>query len=206
MIDKIVSISKTDVTGTKELVGAKLTVTDKNNQIIDEWISSNQEHRVKGLVEGESYTLTETTAPNGFVKAESVTFKVSSQKVNEHIIMKDKTVSYTKTDITGKKELEGAQIKVTDEDGNIVDEWTSTKEPHYINNLEEGKAYVLTEVIAPEGYIKAESIVFEVSTDKENQTIVMRDKQVSFKKIDQNGHPVIGAKLQIVEKRKSKNY
>ena len=204
MIDKIVSISKTDVTGTKELVGAKLTVTDKDNQIIDEWISSNQEHRVKGLVEGESYTLTETTAPNGFVKTESVTFKVSSQKVNEHIIMKDKTVSFTKTDITGKKELEGAQIKVTDEDGNIVDEWTSTKEPHHINNLEEGKVYVLTEVIAPEGYIKAESIVFEVSTDKENQTIVMRDKQVSFKKIDQNGHSVIGAKLQIVEKESKK--
>ncbi len=204
MIDKIVSISKTDVTRMKEIAGAKLTITDKDNQIVDEWISSNQEHRVKGLIEGESYTLTETTAPNGFVKAESITFKVSSQKVNEHIIMKDKTVSFTKTDVTGEKELEGAQIKVTDEDGNTVDEWISTKEPHYINNLEEGKIYVLTEVIAPEGYIKAESITFEVTTDKENQTIVMKDKQVSFKKIDQNGHAVIGAKLQIVEKESQK--
>ena len=87
--------------------------------------------------------------------------------------MIDKIVSVSKTDVTGEKELEGAYIQVTDEDGKIVDEWTSTKESHHINNLEEGKIYTLTETTAPDGYIKAESITFEVSTDKEDQFIVM---------------------------------
>lgn len=200
MIDKIVSISKTDVTGTKEITGAKLTVLDKDGKIVDEWISSDKEHRVKGLEEDKTYTLVETTAPEGYVKAEKIDFMVTKEKINQEIIMKDKVVSFTKTDITGEKELEGAQIKVTDEEGNTADEWTSTKEAHNINNLEEGKVYTLTEVTAPEGYIRAESIQFEVSTDKENQMILMKDKQVSIQKIDQNGHAVIGAKLQIIDK------
>ncbi len=37
-----IEISKTDITGEKELVGAKLTVTDENNEIIDSWVSSEK--------------------------------------------------------------------------------------------------------------------------------------------------------------------
>ena len=192
---------KTDVAG-KEVEGAKLVLSDKDGNIIDEWTSSKEEHIMKGLIIGETYTLHEEVSAEGYVKASDITFTFKEDQ--QKTIMIDKIVSVSKTDVTGEKELEGAHIQVTDEDGKIVDEWISTKESHHINNLVEGKIYTLTETTAPDGYIKAESITFEVSTDKEDQFIVMKDKQVSFKKIDQNGHVVVGAKLQIVEKDSQK--
>ena len=47
------------------------------------------------------------------------------------------------------EEVEGAELVVTDENGNEIDRWTSTKEPHHVVGLEEGKKYVLTEITAP---------------------------------------------------------
>ena len=67
---------------------------------------------------------------------------------------------------------------VTDENGNVVDKWTSTKEAHRVNNLEEGKKYTLTEYTAPYGYEIAESIEFVVTTDKEIQKCEMKDKPI----------------------------
>ena len=49
------------------------------------------------------------------------------------------TVEFTKTSLTDGKEVEGAKLKVTDESGNTVDEWTSGKEPHIIKELTVGK-------------------------------------------------------------------
>ena len=37
-------------------------------------------------------------------------------------------VEVTKTDITGEKEVEGARLQIQDEEGNVVEEWTSTNE------------------------------------------------------------------------------
>ena len=43
--------------------------------------------------------------------------------------MQDKQVSFTKTDVTGEKEVEGATITVKEkETDKIVDEWISGKE------------------------------------------------------------------------------
>ena len=41
-------------------------------------------------------------------------------------------VEITKTSLTDGKELEGAKLEVTDEDGKVVDSWTSGKEAHLI--------------------------------------------------------------------------
>ena len=58
-------------------------------------------------------------------------------------------VFFSKTDLEGE-ELEGAKMKLTDADGNVIDEWTSTVEDHEMN-LADGE-YILTEEIAPEGF------------------------------------------------------
>ena len=47
----------------------------------------------------------------------------------------DTKVEVSKQDITTKKELPGAHLKVTDEEGNTVDEWVSKEESHIIKNL-----------------------------------------------------------------------
>ena len=191
--------SKTDVTGDKELPGAKLKVADKDGNVIDEWTSTENKHTIEGLVVGNEYTMTEEIAPDGYVKATSITFKVENTKEVQHVQMKDKIVDMSKVDIGGE-EIEGAEIKVYDEDGNIVDEWTSTKEEHKIKGLEEGKKYTLHEEVAPDGYVKATDVEFEVTTDKENQHIDLIDKVVEISKEDIAGKEIEGAKLQVLDK------
>ena len=198
MKDKQVTITKTEVTGTKEIEGAKMTVKDETGKTVDTWTSTKEEHYVSGLEEGKKYTLIEETAPKGYVKAESIEFTVSKEKKNEAYIMKDKQVTVTKTEVSGTDEVEGAKMTVTDEKGKTVDEWTSTKEEHYVSGLEEGKTYTLTETTAPNGYVKAESIEFTVSKDKVNQKVNMLDKQVSVTKTDITGtQEVPGATLTV---------
>ena len=80
--------SKVDITNNKELPGAEMKVTDKETgKVIDEWISTNEPHKIKYLVEGHEYVLTEITAPKGYAIAESITFKAQDGVM---ITMKDK--------------------------------------------------------------------------------------------------------------------
>ena len=102
--------------------------------------------------------------------------------------MIDKLVEVTKTDLTTGEELEGAELEVTDKEGNVIDKWTSTKEPHQVKGLEEGKTYILKETIAPYGYEITEEIEFTITTDKDTQKIEMKDmpilKNVKVIKVD----------------------
>ena len=197
-VDVTVTASKKDITGSDEIKGAKMQVTDMNGQVIDTWTSGEKPHSIKGLTEGHEYILTEIIAPDGYVKAESIKFTVSKDKKNETVVMKDKQVKISKTDLTGKKELKGAHLEVRDEFNKVVDSWTSTDEPHYVSGLEEGKMYTLIEITAPDGYLKAESIQFTVSTDKKNETVVMKDGQITVSKTTITGKEELeGAKLEV---------
>ena len=53
--------------------------------------------------------------------------------------MIDKLVEIVKTDLVTGEEIEGAELQVIDAEGNIVDEWTSTKEPHKVPGLKKNK-------------------------------------------------------------------
>ena len=197
-VDKKVTASKTTITGTDEIKGAVMTVTDNGGKVIDTWTSDGNPHSIKGLHEGCEYTLTETTAPKGYVKADSIKFTVSTDKKDQTLVMKDKQFTASKKDVSGKNYVEGAKLEVRDDQNRVVDSWTSTKEDHYVSGLEEGKTYTLTETTAPNGYVKAESIEFTVSKDKVNQKVNMLDKQVSVTKTDITGtQEVPGATLTV---------
>ena len=194
----LTEISKQDITGDKELEGAKLTVLE-GDKVIDTWTSTDKTHKIEGLKVGIEYTLREEVAPDGYVRATDIQFKVENTKENQKVKMIDKIVTMTKEDIGGK-EIEGAKIQVTDKDGNIVDEWTSRKESHNIKGLEENKKYVLHEEYAPDGYVIATDIEFEVTTDKETQKVTMTDKVVEISKEDIGGKEIEGATLQVLDK------
>lgn len=197
-VDKKVTASKTTITGTDEIKGAVMTVTDNDGKVIDTWTSDGNPHSIKGLHEGWEYTLTETTAPKGYVKAESIKFTVSTDKKDQTLVMKDKQFTASKKDVSGKNYVEGAKLEVRDDQNRVVDSWTSTKEDHYVSGLEEGKTYRLVEAEAPNGYVKAESIEFTVSKDKVNQKVNMLDKQISVTKTDITGtQEVPGATLTV---------
>lgn len=192
--------NKTNVTGDKEVEGAQLTITDEKGNVIDHWISTDMPHSIEGLVVGKTYTLSETVSAKDYVKASDIRFTVKNSSELETVTMKDKQVSFTKTDVTGEKEVEGATITVKEkETGKVIDEWTSTKESHFINGLEEGKIYVLSETVSPEEYVKSTEIEFTVSKDKVDQKVNMKDKQVIISKSMVGGDEVIGASMQILD-------
>ena len=84
-------------------------------------------------------------------------------------------VEISKTDITGEKELPGATLTILDKDGNVVETWVSTEEAHYIEKLPIG-TYTLREEQAPDGYLIAEDITFEVTDTADIQKVVMKDE------------------------------
>lgn len=205
-----VEISKKTVTGDDELEGATLTVKDSNGDVVLDkdgneltWVSGDHPHKIEGLHINEAYTLEETVAADGYVKATSIEFKVNEDGSVTSVTMIDKMVTVSKVDMGGK-EVKGAEMSVTDTDGNVIDSWTSDGTEHKVNGLEEGKKYILNENIAPAGYVKATSIPFEVSGADENgvkvdQTIDMTDKKVTLNKTDGNGNEVSGAKITITD-------
>ena len=201
-----VEISKQAVTGQKELEGASLQVLDKNGTVVDSWKSTSEQHKIKGLNRGETYTLRETLTPedNSYARATDVQFTVNEDGSVTHAKMINKLVDMSKVDMGGK-EVEGAQMTVTDSEGKVIDKWTSGKEAHIIKNLVEGQDYILHEEVASEGYVKASDIHFTVSGadsngDKENQHLTMVDKRVLISKEDVGGNEVPGANLTITDK------
>ena len=174
------NFNKTDVTGDKEVLGAQLTITDEKGNVIDQWSSTDKPHSIEGLVVGKTYTLSETVTAKDYVKATDIRFTVKNSSELETVTMKDKQVSFTKTDVTGEKEVEGATITVKEkETGKVIDEWTSTKESHFINGLEEDKTYILS--------------------DKVDQKVNMKDKQVIISKSMVGGDEVVGSSMQILD-------
>lgn len=199
MIDKIVEILKTDVEG-NAIEGVTLVLTNtKTKNIVDKWITTKETYKVSGLIEGETYVLHEEETIGDYVKAQDIEFTVTEDKETQIITMVDKTVEVTKTDYVTGEEIEGAELKIVDENGNTVDSWTSTKTPHKVKGLEEGKTYKLIETLAPYGYELTNEIEFTVTSDKEVQKIEMKDmpilQTVQLVKKDSNTNEVIKDKF-----------
>ena len=139
-------------------------------------------HMIEGLIAGEEYVLRETKTPNGYATSKEQTFKAEENNdTSLTMIDEDIIVQISKQDITSKKEIEGAKLKVVDKDGNIIDEWTSKKEAHMIKNLNVGESYRLIEETAPQGYKIAESIEFKIEDTGAIQHVVMYDEHLPVK-------------------------
>ena len=198
-----VEISKKDLTTMEELPGAELTITDKDGKEIERWVSTDKPHYIEKLPAGE-YTLTEVKAPDGYAFAESVPFTVLPTGEVQQFEMRDDVikVEISKVEITTNKELPGAELIITNKDGKVVEHWTSTDKPHYIEKLPAGD-YTLTEVKAPDGYAFAESVPFTVLPTGEVQQFEMWDDviKVEISKVDITTNKELpGAELIITNK------
>jgi len=187
-----IEISKVNVYG-EELIGAEMQLIDSEDNVVDEWVSDGTNHVVSKLGAGE-YVLKEIAAPDGYVIATDIKFtvdvygnvtveNVDSTAVSDNgdplITMVDDTtkVQISKQDITTGEELPGATLQIIDEDGNVVEEWVSTDEAHFIEGkLIAGKEYTLRETIAPDGYEIANEIRFTVNEDGSVTEVVMYDE------------------------------
>lgn len=157
---------------------------------------------INGLLQNEVYEMTETRPADGYATAESIRFKLTEGNANgevttvatvigkdgsesvqpeNKVVMKDDTikVNFSKTKITGSKELPGCKLEITDENGNVIEKWTSGKKPHIVEGkLVAGKTYKFTETRPADGYATAESIKFTVSDTGEVQKVRMKDDTI----------------------------
>ena len=157
---------------------------------------------INGLLQNAVYEMTETRPADGFATAESIRFKLTEGNANgevktiatvigndgsesvqpeNNVVMKDDTtkVSFSKTAITGSRELPGCDLKIIDENGNVIEKWTSTKKSHVIDGkLVAGKTYKFTETRPKDGYATAKSIKFTVSDTGEIQKVRMKDDTI----------------------------
>ena len=195
--------NKTDVTGDKEVEGAQLTITDEDGNVVDQWTSTDKVHSIEGLVVGKTYTLSETVIAKDYVKATDIKFTVKNSSELETVTMKDKQVFVSKTTVGGE-EVTGAHMQIIDEGGNIIDEWYSEGKSHIANGLEEGKTYTLHEDLSPLGFNLANDFTFEVTKEKENQTVEMIDTINEVSKVDEKGNLLKGAEMTVTS-NKTKN-
>lgn len=196
-VDKKVTASKTTITGTKEIEGAKMTVTDEKGKTVDEWTSGKEEHSISGLEEGKKYTLIEETAPEGYVRADEITFTVTKEKVDQEVNMFDAQVKVTKTDALTGDAVKGAEFTVFDKDGNIVDKWTTDGTAHAVSGLDAGCEYILKETKTPEGYMTAPDRTLVVSGEQ-NMDVEIKEQPVltdiEVQKVDAQTKKVIRSK------------
>lgn len=205
-----VELSKADLTDKKELPGASLKVTDEDGNTVDEWVSKEEAHIIKGLIVGKKYKMTETKPADGYVTAESIEFTVENTKeVQKHQMLDDVTkVEISKKDITDSSEIPGAKLIILDKDGKKVESWTSTDKPHMVEKLPVGK-YTLREEQAPDGYLIAEDVKFTVKDTGKVQKVKMKDAhpygKLVIKKTDSTSKAALpGAEFELREKENGK--
>ena len=195
-----------------DIVNAKGDVILKADTVIEEQATDKDGKLTftADLPLGHTYYVKETSPAPGFATTDQVqefTFEyggAEKETLSYEFTFEDEatTVEFTKTSLTDGKEIEGAKLKVTDESGNTVDEWTSGKEPHIIKELTVGKKYTMTETLPADGYVTAESITFTVEDTGEVQKVEMKDDvtKVQISKTDISGKELQGAKLTILDK------
>jgi uncharacterized surface anchored protein len=233
-----VYISKTDITNGEELPGATMQILDEEENVIVikdndgnpvetlEWVSGEEPKYIEGLPTGVNYILRETISPDGYTIASDTKFTIDEKGVvtsdgttstaedgTTVLVVEDDltTVQISKVDAQSDKELEGAKLQIIDEENNIVEEWTSTKEVHVVRGLVANKKYILREQVAPLGYTLTSDTTFSIdmnnvvtSTGPVNKdgVILVNDTmtEVEILKVDsKTGKGLAGAKLQVLD-------
>ena len=126
------------------------------------------------------YIVREIEAPTGYILSDEsypVTISEDGEVIEIKAVNKSTKVRISKQDITTGEELPGATIQIIDKDGNVVDEWVSTTEPHFIEaELTAGEKYTLHEAAAPDGYVIANDVEFTINSDGTVTEVVMYDE------------------------------
>ena len=213
MIDKVVTIDKTDGEG-NELPGANITITDEDGNVIDTWTSTDTPHPVNNLEEGRTYTWHENYSPDlvGYYYAEDYTFTVTDEKINVSYEMVDSPIRYqiAKVDDNGNY-VKGVTLKLTDISDlknpieiELPNNGVTENQPFLLDKkLTAEHTYELVESEYVAGVYKATSLQFTVPKygKADVTTITMEDitTSVAVTKLDNHGNPVKGAHLSILE-------
>ncbi len=180
-------LSKTSITGTKEIEGCQLTITRKTDgSMIEEWTSGKEVHLVEGkLVVGETYTLTEKRPADGYTTADSIDFVIQDTGEVQKVWMKDDTtkIQFRKIASDTKKLLPGAEYNVYDKSGKKVYSFTTKAKKAIVIKgvLKVGETYTFKERKAPDNYEKAADVKITVKDTGKMQKLKVVDIRKSGK-------------------------
>lgn len=183
------------------VVGATLQILNSSGTVVEEWVTTEKEHIVKGLAAGE-YTLHEAKTPDGYVTSEDVKFTLVEKEEVQQVIMVDDTikVDIEKIDKITKEFVADVKLQLLDSSGNLVKEWVTDDKPHRFDKLPKG-TYTLREVETLPGYVLAGDLTFEVLETGEVQVFTLENdftKLEVVKTDDATGDVVVGAQLSII--------
>ena len=175
------------ITGDKDSIIVNEKLEEMGYFNFEAKMNENGNIKINGLLHDKEYVLTETKPADGFVSATDISFmlKLKIEKadyltqilikenekfvpaISNKLVMYDDTtkIEFSKTEITGEKEIPGCELEVTDkETGRIMDKWTSSKDKHIVEGkYVVGKTYMFTEKRPASGFATAESVEFKIS-------------------------------------------
>lgn len=210
-----IKISKYDEDNVTPVEGATIKLLDSNNNLVEEWTTDSNPHEVtKPLKSGETYTIREESAPNGYVKAADKTFQVTNDKVQNYSITDGRIhISVLKTD-EDDQPLAGALLELIEKDENgenevVIDSWTSTTEKYEIpfdkiKKINLDKKHYIRETTPPTGYEKISNdtlITITLTTDEQLHKLSNNPEryEASISILENDNAPVVGATLELYE-------
>ncbi|WP_392887420.1 SpaA isopeptide-forming pilin-related protein [Eubacterium limosum] len=205
-----IGLEKIDAESNEKLEGAVFKVTgtfaDKAITEIEDTPANLTETLSGQLIAGETYTLTETTAPKGYELAEPINFIVDDagkialkdspthaalDNNNETIVLKNaqSEIFIQKTDADGKAIGGGAEFSLTGAfaDGETVKTIkTEGNQPYSLKGLlSAGQTYVLSETRAADGYkLETRPVEITMSTAGTISVVAGTDKSLAEVTID----------------------
>lgn len=197
--------------------------TDKYGQILirDKWKIGGDElfKEDDGTTVGlyGTYTFEETKAPKGYVKTDGI---ISTQIIDSNnqgqavnvlkdVVDNEKLITVEVDKVSEetagvKTKIGGAVMQLKKADGTDVETWTTEKDKTKVfKGLTAGK-YILHEKKAPDGYVTAKDIEFEVFAVSEVQKVEMVDEitKTEFTKTDAKTRKLLkGATMQILDEK-----
>ena len=181
-INKEATILKVDADTGEPVAGAVLVVKDSTGKVVEEFTTTTKPHILEDLADGE-YTVEEKTAPAGYEKTDEIfEFTISDTNNKAKITIEntaiEKLVNILKVDAETGNPLAGATLVVKDSEGNVIEEFVTTEEPHTITDLKDGE-YTVEEIAAPEGYKKSDEIYkFTISDESPTALVIFENNEI----------------------------
>lgn len=146
-----------------------------------EWVTESEKgHQILKfkidpmLLMGKQVVVFERLYLNGQLISEHTDWNDAHQTVEFPLFAK---VLFIKQKAGSHQILANARLRLSDHKGQVIEEWTSTKQAHEIAFLEVGQTYVLTELQAPKGYRLAKPLRFVVNAPSNLlQQVIMIDE------------------------------
>lgn len=203
--DTKVEILKADSETKEPLAGVRLQMLrEESREVVREW-TTDETGRMQftGLAAG-NYLVKEVEPKEGYqLPKEPFRLAVTKDyKLQTFVLDNQKIeVSIEKRDAETREFVSGALLRLTDENGTVAAEWTTSDGPEIIKGLKAGK-YLLEEIKAKEGYLLLkEPVKIQVTNEAGVQTFTITNQkiEVDIRKTDkETGELLSGAKLRLI--------